>query len=139
MLSSTCHYAVVNAVHSVIFVPRDSCVKRFLYAWFTHLYPYIYIYIYIYAFVYCLTFIVLDSLLSTAWLTQARGCWVDRVLAGAFISRGSPGLPATDEEGRLEESGAALTSTTISSGTTMPDLLIKIRLARMALSIALSR
>jgi hypothetical protein len=87
MLSNTCHYAVVNAVHSVIFVPRDSGIKRFLYAWFTHLYPYIY------AFVYCLTLIVLDSWLSTAWLTQARGCWVDRVLAGASISRGSPGLP----------------------------------------------
>jgi hypothetical protein len=50
----------------------------------------IYIYIYIYAFVYCLTLIVLDSWLLTAWL---RGCWVDRVLAGASISRGSPGLP----------------------------------------------
>jgi hypothetical protein len=34
--------------------------------------------------------IVLDSWLLTAWL---RGCWVDRVLAGASISRGSPGLP----------------------------------------------
>jgi hypothetical protein len=87
MLSSTCHYAVVNDVHNVIFVPRDSSVKRFLYAWFTHLYPYIY------AFVYCLTLIVLDSWLSTAWLTQARGCWADRVLVGASISRGSPGLP----------------------------------------------
>jgi hypothetical protein len=48
MLSSTCHYRVVNAVHSVIFVPRDSVVKRFLYAWFTHLYPYIYIYMHSY-------------------------------------------------------------------------------------------
>jgi hypothetical protein len=46
---------------------------------------------------------------------------------------------ATDEEGRLEESGAALTSAAMSSGTITPDLLIKIRLARMALSIALSR
>jgi hypothetical protein len=70
--------------HSVIFIPRDSGVKRFLYAWFTHLYSYIY------AFVYCHTLIVLDSWLLTAWL---RGCWVDRVLAGASISRGSPGLP----------------------------------------------
>jgi hypothetical protein len=51
------------------------------------------IYIYIYAFVYCLTLIVLDSWLSTTWLTQARGCWADRVLARASISRGSPGLP----------------------------------------------
>jgi hypothetical protein len=34
--------------------------------------------------------IVLDFWLLTAWL---RGCWVDRVLAGASISRGSPGLP----------------------------------------------
>jgi hypothetical protein len=87
MLSSTCHYAVVNAVHSVIFVPRDSGFKRFLYACFTHLYPYIY------AFVYCVTLIVLESWLLTAWLTQACGCWVDRALAGASISRGSPGLP----------------------------------------------
>jgi hypothetical protein len=47
MLSSTCHYAVVNAVHSVIFIPRVSGVKRFLYAWFTHLYPYIYMHSYI--------------------------------------------------------------------------------------------
>jgi hypothetical protein len=46
---------------------------------------------------------------------------------------------ATDEEGRLEESGAALTSATISSGTITPGLLIKIHPARMALSIALSR
>ena len=45
---------------------------------------------------------------------------------------------ATDEEGRLEESGAALTSATISSGTTMLGLLIKIHAVRMALSIALS-
>ena len=45
---------------------------------------------------------------------------------------------ATDEEGRLEESGAALTSATMSSGTITPGLLIKIRPARMALSIALS-
>jgi hypothetical protein len=87
MLSSICHYAVVNAVHSVIFISHDSSVKRFLYALFTHLYPYIYV------FVYCLTLIVLDSWLSTAWLTQSRGCWVDRVLAGASISKGSPGLP----------------------------------------------
>jgi hypothetical protein len=47
MLSSTCHYAVVNDVHSVIFVPRGSGVKRILYAWFTHLYPYIYMHSYI--------------------------------------------------------------------------------------------
>jgi hypothetical protein len=46
---------------------------------------------------------------------------------------------ATDEEGRLEESGAALTSALMSSGTTTPGLLIKIRHARMALSMALSR
>jgi hypothetical protein len=46
---------------------------------------------------------------------------------------------ATNEEGRLEESGAAFTSALISSGTTTPGLLIKIRPARMALSIALSR
>jgi hypothetical protein len=46
---------------------------------------------------------------------------------------------ATDEEGRLEESGAALTSTTISSGTIAPGLLIKIHPQRMALSIALAR
>jgi hypothetical protein len=46
---------------------------------------------------------------------------------------------ATDEEGRLEELGAALTSATISSGTITLDLLIKIRPARIALSIALSR
>jgi hypothetical protein len=87
MLSSTCHYTVVNVVQSVIFAPRDSGFKRFLYAFFMHLYPYIY------AFVYCVTLIVLESCLLTAWLTQARGCWVDHVLAGASISRGSPGLP----------------------------------------------
>jgi hypothetical protein len=46
---------------------------------------------------------------------------------------------ATDEEGRLEESGAALTSATISSGTVTTGLLIKIRPARTVLSIALSR
>jgi hypothetical protein len=46
---------------------------------------------------------------------------------------------ATDEEGRLEESGAALTSVTMSSGTITPGPLIKIRPAQMALSIALSR
>jgi hypothetical protein len=46
---------------------------------------------------------------------------------------------ATDEEGRLEESGAAFTSALISSGTTTPGLLIKIRPARIALSMALSR
>jgi hypothetical protein len=46
---------------------------------------------------------------------------------------------AIDEEGRLEESGAAFTSALISSGTTTPGLLIKIRPARMALSMALSR
>jgi hypothetical protein len=46
---------------------------------------------------------------------------------------------ATDKEGRLEESGAALTSALISSGTTTPGLLIKIRPTRMALSMALSR
>jgi hypothetical protein len=46
---------------------------------------------------------------------------------------------AVDEEGRLEESGAAFTSTLISSGTTTPGLLIKIRPARIALSMALSR
>jgi hypothetical protein len=45
---------------------------------------------------------------------------------------------AIEEEGQLEASGAALTSATISSGTTTPGLLIKIRLARMALFIALS-
>jgi hypothetical protein len=46
---------------------------------------------------------------------------------------------AIEEEGRLEALGAAFTSATMSSGTTTPDLLIKIRPARMALSIALSR
>jgi hypothetical protein len=46
---------------------------------------------------------------------------------------------AIDEEGRLEESGAAFTSALISSGTTTPGLLIKIHPARMALSMALSR
>jgi hypothetical protein len=46
---------------------------------------------------------------------------------------------ATNEEGRLEESGAAFTSALISSGTTTPGLLIKIRPAQMALSMALSR
>jgi hypothetical protein len=46
---------------------------------------------------------------------------------------------AIDEEGRLEELGAALTSTLISSGTTTPGLLIKIHPARIALSMALSR
>jgi hypothetical protein len=46
---------------------------------------------------------------------------------------------AIEEEGRLEALGAALTSVTMSSGTTTPGLLIKIRPARMALSIALSR
>jgi hypothetical protein len=46
---------------------------------------------------------------------------------------------ATDKEGQLKESGAAFTSATMSSGTTTPGLLIKIRPARMALSIALSR
>src|SRR5688572_19606578 len=45
---------------------------------------------------------------------------------------------AIDEEGRLEESGAAFTSALISSGTTTPGLLIKIRPARIALSMALS-
>jgi hypothetical protein len=83
MLSSTCHYAVVNTVHSVIFVPRDSGVKRFLYAWFTHLYPCIC------AFVYCLTLIVLDSWLSTACLTQAR--------AGAGSTASWLGLPLVGE------------------------------------------
>jgi hypothetical protein len=48
-------------------------------------------------------------------------------------------LGATDEEGRLEESGEAFTSALISSGTTTPGLLIKIHPARMALSMALSR
>jgi hypothetical protein len=42
---------------------------------------------------------------------------------------------AIDEEGRLEESGAAFTSTLISSGTTTPGLLIKIRPAQIALSM----
>jgi hypothetical protein len=46
---------------------------------------------------------------------------------------------ATDEEGRLEESGAALTSAIMSLGTITPGLLIKIRPVRMALSMALSR
>jgi hypothetical protein len=46
---------------------------------------------------------------------------------------------ATDEEGRLEESGAAFTSALMSSGTITPGLLIKIRPARMTLSMALSR
>jgi hypothetical protein len=46
---------------------------------------------------------------------------------------------AIEEEGRLEASDTALTSATMSSGTTTPGLLIKIRPARMALSIALSR
>jgi hypothetical protein len=45
---------------------------------------------------------------------------------------------ATDEEGRLEESGASFTSAIMSSGTTTPGLLIRIRPARIALSIALS-
>jgi hypothetical protein len=45
---------------------------------------------------------------------------------------------ATDEEGRLEESGAALISATISSGTIMPDLFIKIRPTRMSLSIVVA-
>ena len=48
-------------------------------------------------------------------------------------------LGAIEEEGRLEASGAAFMSATMSSGTTTPGLLIKIRPARMALSIALSR
>jgi hypothetical protein len=46
---------------------------------------------------------------------------------------------ATDEEGQLEESGAAFTSAIMSSGTTTPGLLIRIHPARIALSIALSR
>jgi hypothetical protein len=46
---------------------------------------------------------------------------------------------AIEEEGRLEASGTALTSATMLSGTTTSSLLIKIRPARMALSIALSR
>jgi hypothetical protein len=46
---------------------------------------------------------------------------------------------ATDEEGRLEESGVAFTSASMSSGTITPGLLIKIHPARTALSIALSR
>src|SRR5688500_18939733 len=46
---------------------------------------------------------------------------------------------AIDEEGRLEESGPAFTSALISLGTTTPGLLIKIRPARIALSMALSR
>jgi hypothetical protein len=54
---------------------------------------FIHIYICIRILPYCLTLIVLDSWLSTTWLMQACGCWVDRVLARASISRGSPGLP----------------------------------------------
>jgi hypothetical protein len=46
---------------------------------------------------------------------------------------------ASEEKGRLEASGSALTSATMSSETTTPGLLIKIRPARMALSIALPR
>jgi hypothetical protein len=46
---------------------------------------------------------------------------------------------AIDEEGRLEESGVAFTSALISLGTTTPGLLIKIRPARIALYMALSR
>jgi hypothetical protein len=46
---------------------------------------------------------------------------------------------AFEEEGRLKASGVALTSATMSSGTTTPGLLIRIHPARMALSIALSR
>jgi hypothetical protein len=46
---------------------------------------------------------------------------------------------AIEEEGRLKASGVALTSATMSSGTTTPGLLIRIRPVRMALSIALSR
>jgi hypothetical protein len=48
-------------------------------------------------------------------------------------------LGAIDEEGRLEELGATFTSALISSGTTTPGLRIKIRPARMASSMALSR
>jgi hypothetical protein len=48
-------------------------------------------------------------------------------------------LGAIDEEGQLEESGATFTSALISSGTITPGLLIKIRPARIALSMALSR
>ena len=46
---------------------------------------------------------------------------------------------ATDKEGQLEESGAAFTSATMSSGTTTPGLLIRIHPARTALSMALLR
>jgi hypothetical protein len=46
---------------------------------------------------------------------------------------------AIEEEGRLEALGVALTSVIMSLGTTTLGLLIKIRPARMALSIALSR
>jgi hypothetical protein len=45
---------------------------------------------------------------------------------------------AIEEEGRLEASGVALTSATMSSGTATPGLLIKIRPVWMALYIALS-
>jgi hypothetical protein len=50
----------------------------------------IFIHIYICIRILPYALIVLDSWLLTAWL---RGCWVDRVLARASISRGSPGLP----------------------------------------------
>jgi hypothetical protein len=52
---------------------------------------------YIYAFVYCLTRFIRDSWLSSAWLTQARIHWPDRVLAGVLAgaspTNGSPRLP----------------------------------------------
>jgi hypothetical protein len=50
-----------------------------------------------------------------------------------------PFAGAIKDEGRLEASGVALTSATMSLGTTTLGLLIKIRLAWMALSITLSR
>jgi hypothetical protein len=86
MMSSTCHYAVVNVVHSVIFVPRDSGVKRFLYAWFTHLYPYIYICIRILPYAYRPGFLAVDCMADGS--TRVLG----RPHPGASISRGSPGL-----------------------------------------------
>jgi hypothetical protein len=65
---------------------------------------------------------------SSKHVTTAKHLYLAMSFAGAI-----------EEEGQLEASGAALTLATMSSGTTTPGLLIKIRPARTALFIAFSR
>jgi hypothetical protein len=65
---------------------------------------------------------------SSKYVATAKHLYLAMSFAGAI-----------EEEGRLKASGAALPSATMSSGTTTPGLLIKIRPARMAFSTALSR